>query len=227
MARASLKQYGPPGTIANERQPAADELYATPAEMLDQYGMTVTEAEIRFAMSLIHSVTCRPSLWPEVYEERLEVPSDRQQVILAVTPVVRILSAAGRYSYGRRDRRALNQVNYDYLAALAVFGSPPRFTEIDVDQIELYEPTGECWLPTGAFLINYTQVAIKYLAGYNQIPARILAALAMIVNEVCTKGSSDRISYSVGRVSRRYATPSFITSDIYDLLSPYICRSLF
>lgn len=199
----------------------------TPDEVRQLWGMNVSEGQIRMGMNIIHSVVCRPSLWPEEYEERLEVPSDRNQVVLAATPVLKLLTAAGRYAYGRRDRRSLNQVNYDYLAAIAVFGSPPRFVEIDTNQIEFYGPTGEAWLPTGFFLINYTQVQIKYIAGFTQPPDRVKAALAEILNSMCAKGVSDRKSYSVGRRSQQFDTPHYVTQQAYSLLEPFIVRSLF
>ena len=227
MAVRPLRQFGSPGVAANTATPEDDQLYITSDEMRQIYGMNVTEAQIRMAMSIINATVCRPSLWPEQYEERAEVPSDRNQIILTATPVIKLLTAAGRYAYGRRDRRALNQVNYDYLAAIAVFGSPPRFQEIDVNQIEFYGPTGELWLPTGFFLINYTQIQVKYLSGFNQIPDRVKAAMAEVINAICTKGYSDRKSYSVGRRSQSFETPGYVTQTAYMLLEPYILRSLF
>lgn len=227
MAEVGTKAFGHPGVFANTATPEEPQLYLSTDEIRQLYGMDVTEGQIRFAQSLMNATMNRPSLWIELYDERLEIPSDRQQVILQATPVVKLISAAGRYSYGRRDRRALNQVNFDYIAAIAVFGSPPRFTEIDVNQIEFYPPTGECWLPTGFFLINYTQIQIKYHAGFNQIPDRAKAALAEIINTICSKGSSDRYMFQVGKVHRRFRESGFVTPQAYDLLSPYILRSLY
>jgi hypothetical protein len=227
MAEAGLRQFGHPGVFANTATPDESQLYMDTDEVRQLYGMNVTEGQIRFSQSLMNATMNRPSLWPEEYDERLEIPSDRQQVIVQATPVMKIISAAGRYSYGRRDRRALNQVNFDYLAAIAVFGSPPRFTEIDVDQIEYYPPTGEMWLPTGFFLINYTQLQIRYMAGFTQIPDRAKAAMAEIINTICAKGVSDRYMFQVGKVHRRFRDSGFVTPQAYDLLSPYILRSLY
>jgi len=227
MTEPGLSGFGHPGTFINDVQPKDDQLYMDQDQLLQEYGMRASLFQLRFAMSMMHTVINRPSLWVEEYEERLEVPSDRQQVILAAHPVVKIVQASGRYAYGRRDRRTVNQVNYDYLAALAVFGSPPRFTEINPEQIELYPPTGECWLPTGFFLINYTQVQIKYLAGYTNIPARAKTAMANIINEVCAKGVGDRTSYQVGKVKRGFSSATFVTQDTYALLDPFIARALF
>lgn len=227
MAEVGLRQFGHPGVFANAGTPEESQLYMDPDEVRQLYGMNVTEGQIRFSQSLMNATMNRPSLWPEIYQERINVPSDRQQVILAATPVIKIVDASGRYSYGRRDRRALNQVNYDYLAALAVFGNPPRFQNIPVDDIEVFQPTGECWLPTGFFLIGYSQVDIKYMSGFTQIPDRAKAALAEIINTICAKGVSDRYMFQVGKVHRRFRESGFVTPQAYDLLEPYIVRSLF
>jgi hypothetical protein len=227
MAEVALRQFGDAGVFANTGTPSEEQLYMSVNEVRQLFGMDVTAGQVRFAQALVNTTCNRPSLWVEVYDERLQVPSDRQQVMVAATPVTKILSAAGRYSYGRRDRRSLNQVNFDYLAAIAVFGSPPRFQEINVDQIEFHSPTGELWLPTGFFLINYTQVQIKYQAGFTQIPNRIKMAMAEIINTICAKGVSDRYMFQVGKVHRRFRESGFVTPQAYDLLEPYVIKSLY
>lgn len=216
-----------PGTIVAAATPTRNQLYATPEDLEQLYGLQVTEGQVRAAQTLLNATCCRPSLWPEEYEERLSVPSDRQQVLLAATPVLQLLHAAGRYSYGRRDRRSLNQVNYDYLAAIAVFGSPPRFTDIDVSTIEFFGATGEVWLPTGFFLIGYTEVQLRYLAGFPTIPDSAKLLLAEILNAMCSRGVSDRTSYQVGRVTSKYASDSFITPTARMLAEPLTIKSLF
>lgn len=227
MAEVALRQFGHAGVFANTGTPDEQQLYMSVDEVRQLYGMNVQPGQVRFAQSLINTTCNRPSIWVEEYDERIEIPADRQQVIVQATPVIKIIAASGRYGYGRRDRRALNQVNFDYLAAIAVFGSPPRFTEINVDQIEFYPPSGEMWLPTGFFLINYTQLQVKYQAGFNQIPDRVKAAMAEIINTICAKGASDRYMFQVGKVHRRFRESGFVTPQAYDLLEPYILRSLF
>lgn len=223
-----LRQFGvTPGAVADTGQPTRDQLYASPDSLRALYGLEVTEGQVRAAQTLINTTCNRASLWPEIYEERLSLPSDRQQVVLAATPVIQVLHAAGRYSYGRRDRRSLNQVNFDYLAAIAVFGSPPRFTDIDVSTVELFPATGEVWLPTGFFLIGYTEVQIQYLAGFLQIPDRAMLALVEIINAMCSRGVSDRTHYQVGRVTSKYASDTFVTPQAQALLEPFTIRALF
>lgn len=216
-----------PGFVVAGRTPETAELYATPDQLLKIYGCSVTEGQVRFAMSIIHQVVCRASLWIEEYEQRLSVPDDRMQVILAARPVVRIIGAAGRYSVGRRDRLSLNQINLDAEASTLVSGSPPAWHEIDTNNIDVNRATGEIWLPSGILLVNYNEVMLKYTSGFAQMPDRIIAALINIVNDVSAKGSSDRTFYSVGKVQRTFSKGGFVSQTTYDLLEPFVVRSLF
>lgn len=215
-----------PGWIASERTPEADQLYVSVAELTAKYCYTAEEAEIRFAMALINAYTNRASLWPEVYEERIDLADDRPTCILSARPVLKLIAAAGRYGGGRRDQRALMQGYGDYLGVLAVLGSAPRWQEIDVNQIELYSPTGELWLPSGFFPIRYAQVQIRYLTGLPQIPDRIKAAIADIINTMRNKGVSDRNYYSVGKVQQTYAGTGFLSETSKMLLESLVVRAL-
>lgn len=213
-----------PGVIVDDYQHLADQVYVTPEELQQSYGLVASEQQIRMAMVLINEHCNRRTLWPSEYEQRLLLTHDRTESHLSVRPVLRIVAAAGRYTYGRRDRRLLNQTA-NYLATLAAFGPPTAFINIDVNQIEFFSPTGEVWFPTGLFLIGYGEVQVKYLAGFIDIPERAKLAVAMLVNAICTKGEPDRQSFTSGRISRTFATPSFFSRDIKDLLSPFVVRS--
>jgi hypothetical protein len=228
MAAPPLRQFGSFGTI-NDEHADDSQLYITPEECQTKYGMSgVNVGQIRFAMNLINAVCNRTSLWVETYEERINLASDRLAGVLSHRPVIDILEAVGRYGYSRRDRRVQNQSNYDYIAALAVFGSPPGFTQIDVSQIECYDATGEFWLPTGFFLIGYTQVQIKYTAGFVELPARVKAALINVINNVCTRGASNRVQFGVGRTSQKFESGvrAYIDDVTLSMLEPYITRTL-
>jgi hypothetical protein len=215
-----------PGQFATGGTPTSDQLYASPSDLETQFGLPCSEAQIRVAQTLMNGACNRRSLWVEEYEERIDLPSDRNQAILAARPVGQILEAAGRYGYGRRDRRTLNSTNLDYLAVTAIFGSPTRFVPIDVNQIEVFPATGEVWLPTGFFLVQYSQLQVRYTSGFVDIPYQVKLALALLINEVCAKGSADRVSYSVGKIARTFATPSFLSQDVRNLLAPYVVRAL-
>ena len=215
-----------PGWLASERTPDTDQLYVSVEELSAKYCYAVDEGEIRFAQALINAHTNRPSLWPEIYEERIDLADDRNTCILAARPVLKILAASGRYGGGRRDQRTMMHVNFDYLAALAVLGSAPRWTAIDVDLIELYPPTGEIWLPMSFYPIRFAQAQVRYQTGLPQIPDRVKAAVADIINTVRNKGVSDRNYHSVGKVQQTYSGVGFISETSRMFLSPFVVTSL-
>lgn len=216
-----------PGTVGDELSPTAEQLYLSVDDLATLYGMTASEPQLRLAQSLVNTTCNRTSLWPVIYTEQLSLPSDRQEVILNVRPVIQILQLDGRYGYGRRDRRVLNNVNYDYLAAIAVWGSPPGWTSIDPANADVYGATGEVWLPTGHFLVSYSEVRVKYLAGYTQIPDRVKAAMADILNTICARGVSDRRMLGVGKVQQVFSSEGFVSSTARDFLAPFIVQGLF
>jgi hypothetical protein len=216
------------GILAGERLPEEpDQLYATPEELGAAFGVRCSEAQIRFAQQSINAYCNRPSLFPcEISEPLIRLPSDRQETRLAVTPVLKILDAAGRYAFtGRRDRQSMSTM-WGLSAILALQGVTPRMVPINVDLILVEPSTGIITLPFGALLFSMNQIAIRYIAGYLQIPARVKTCLARIINNVSMKGSGDRIAYNVGRISRRYATGSFITKDEERDLEPFVVRAL-
>ena len=216
-----------PGAFGDELTPQAESLYMSTSDVETLYCMTVSEAQIRAAQTLINTTCNRPTLWPHEYTEQLSLPSDRQQVQLNVRPAIKVLAADGRYGYGRRDRRVLNSVNYDYLAAIAVWGSPPGWTALDPEAIDLYGPSGDCWLPTGHFLVTYSEVRVKYLAGFTQIPDRVKLALVEIMNTLAARQVSMRRMSGVSRVQNTFIGEGFVSQTAKDLLEPYIVRSLF
>jgi hypothetical protein len=70
-------------------------------------------------------------------------------------------------------------------------------------------------------------VRITYVAGLLDIPPRVKLGLVEIINTLHNKGQSDRTAYAVGRVSRKYASDSFVTPMAKQLLAPWCITSLF
>ena len=220
------------GIIAGERTPEEPEqLYATPDELGALFGVRISEASIRFAMSLIHAFCNRPSLWPiEIRHPPMRLPDNRAVGRIPITPVIQIVEASGRFTYaGRRDRVAQNTFWYGYNAILALNGALPAFTEINTALIQCDGATGIFTLPYSQMLIPYNEVVLVTLSGYVEIPSRIKAALAEITNSVQSRGVSDRVAYNVGRVSRKYAPGSntFISPQAQQLLQPFVVQGLF
>ena len=217
------------GVVAAERTPdQPEDLYASPTELSSLFGCdTITEEDIRYAQGLIQAHCNRPTLWPCLYETPiLQIPTGRQQTRLPLTPVIRIQSIAGRYNHGRRDAQSRNSVYYGYTAVLSLLASPPRWTEVPVDSCDVEPATGALYLVTGQFLLPYNEVKVRYIGGFIEIPYRIKMALATLINEVHAKGVSDRIQYSAGRVTRKYASTSFISPQVENLLAPFVIQEM-
>lgn len=188
------------------------------------FGCSPSEADLRYAQGLINTFCNRPSLGPvEVETGTIQIPSDRQETRLPLTPVVRILSAAGRYGRGRRDRLGYNNILYNYGATLlALQGAVPQWIPIAPELISLDPATGVLYLPTGTFLWSYIGFRAVYIAGYVEIPYRVKLAMITLVNEVHAKGISDRVKFTAGRVSRTWAGDTFVSKQVQNMLQPFV-----
>ena len=215
------------GSIGAERAPEEQEdLYVTGQELAALFGCARSDADIRFAMAIINSHCNRPSLWPvEIDSNTIQIPSDRQETRLPVTPVIRIVETGGRYSRGRRDRIGYNNILYNYGATLlALQGSIPQWQPIDVSLLSVDAATGVVWMPTGTMLWAYGSFRCKYIAGYTDVPYRVKACIAEIINNVKSRNVSDRIRHTVGRVTNQFASNSFVTPQAEAFLSPFVIR---
>jgi len=214
-----------PGLITDDYLHTEDELYVTPGKLEERYGIIASQQQINLAMVILHDYCNRRTLWPSEFKQKITLPRDRSTAVVSVRPILKIIDAKGRYTRGRRDSQHRSYPT-DYLSLAAILGSASTWQNINSEDIDFYGPTGEIWLPNSIYLVPYGEIMITYIAGYEDIPEKAIAALALIVNSVCTKGEGDLIAYTSGRVSRRFATPSFITHDIKRLLSPFVVRSL-
>lgn len=103
-----------------------------------------------------------------------------------------VISAKGRYGYGRRADSALYPdatYGMNLLQVASYFGGPPTFTDIDVSSIDFDTRTGELWIPAGIYLAQYTEIEISYNGGYDprNMPRAIKFATAGIVKNAIAK----------------------------------------
>jgi hypothetical protein len=211
------------GVTGSEALPGSEDLYITPAELFNAFGCSATEEEIRFVMSLINTHCGRTSLWPTEIEETRRIPHDRQETRLTVTPVIKLLDLAGRYSYGRRDRQSWNNMNQGYAGILAMTAAArPQWSPINPDFCELQPENGILYLPWSMLIFPFSTVRCRYSAGFIEIPARVKAAVAELLNSIKARGISDRVRYNVGRVSRTFSSDTFVTKQAEQLLAPFV-----
>lgn len=230
MAHSFLRQFQVNhGTLGDEAAPGGtDEMYATPEELEQLYGVCPTEADIRSAMTLLHAHCNRPSLWPCEYDTGpLQVPQDRYQVLLPVTPVIQVTDMAGRYGLGRRDRMGTGSYEYGIASYLAMLGGTPQWTAIDPQRIEVDSGTGIVYLAPNWLYAPYSLVRARFIAGLLTIPDRVKRAIVEIIHETQARGVTSRTRYGVGRVSQSFSGDTTITAEVRALLSPFVVTSLY
>lgn len=204
--------------------PETEALYLTPLEAESVFGCSLSEPQSRFIQATINAHCNRTSLWPTLIESGpISVASDRQETRFPVTPIIRILEAAGRYGLQRRDRQGWNSFAYGLSPILALSAAArPQWTPINVDAIELSPAEGIIFLPWSSMLMPFNMVRFILIAGLIQIPHRVKAAVIEIANNMGAKGVSDRQRYAVGRVSRQFASASFVTPLAESFLAPFV-----
>lgn len=222
------------GVIAGERMPnEPDQLYATPEEMGSLFGIRISEASLRFAMSLIHAFCNRPSLWPtEIKFPTIHLADGRLQGRIPITPVIQITDASAGYTYQpRRDRQAANISYWSYAPLFALQGPAAPLLPLSAELIAFEPATGIFTIPWSVGLpgMGFNSINLTAVCGYVEIPARVKTALAEITNSVQARGVSDRVAYSIGRVSRKYAPGSntFISPQAEQLLQPFVVQALY
>lgn len=217
------------GTLGDAAPEGVDDLYVTPEECAALWGCALTEQDIRAAMTLINSYCNRPSLLPCEFDSGLiELPYDRQETRLPITPVIALTEAAGKFGLGRRDRQGFNAYNSGLMASyLVLVGGTPQWQPLDIRQCEFDSGTGIVYIPNSFTLARFAVVRFRFIAGLLTIPDRVKMACFEISQNMHAKGISDRTRYSVGRVSRTYASDTFITKQAAVLLEPFRVISLY
>ncbi len=215
------------GVTGADTTPETEALYLTPLEAESVFGCSLSEQQSRFIQATINAHCNRTSLWPTQIESGpLQIPADRQETRFPVTPIIRILEAAGRYGLQRRDRQGWNSFAYGLSPILALNAAArPQWTPINVDAIEVSPAEGLIFLPFSSMLVPYSYVRLTVLAGLIQIPHRVKAAVIEIANNMGAMGISTRTKYAVGRVSRQFSTPSFISPLAESMLAPFVVTS--
>jgi hypothetical protein len=180
-----------------------------------------------------------------ILEER-QMPNKRSVTRVSRPNFVRLLAGQGRYGYGRRsDQMAGTYNEVNLLATLATFGGPPQWVPFDITQASVSVMTGEVWVPAGMLLAYYTDVRVRYVAGFaaSTIPEAIKQATANIALNLATlppelssglirrvkAGDTeiDRFGHAAAAGRGAGVGNSLIDADTKALLDPYRVRSYF
>ena len=157
--------------------------------------------------------------------QELPVPAKRTTVRVSRTPVARLVSGFGRYSYGRRSQQyAGPDINTNLLAYVGAFGGPPMWTQFPVGETDINMNTGEIWIPPGLLLAYFSDVRLRYVSGWSQanLPYDIKQAVANIVRAAIDAPFGGNIkSLKSGDGAMERFSSSAIDKDTQALLQPY------
>ena len=191
---------------------------------VDPANGTITLVRVRAAHA--QGVTVEAGL---CITEQRTLPQDRSITQVSRPQLVRLLGGAGRYSYGRRGDQALGwrEADLSLLAASAVMGSAPIWQGFDVGQASTSSITGEVWVPAGLFCAYYSEVRLRYVAGFQQsaLPDAIKRATANLVNSAAAAADTGpfRRFQAGGTAVERWDQSDF-DPDTKLLLEPYRTR---
>lgn len=158
-----------------------------------------------------------------IVEERIVAPK-RSVTRVSRSLMVRLQSGLGRYAYGRRsDQVAGLYADVNLLATIQAFGGPPPWTPFDVTQASISPNTNEIWVPSGLMLAYFSDVRVRYLAGFPAagIPSTVKQATANVITKIQGFGDSDpafKIMQAGGTKLERF-TDSALDTDTKALLS--------
>ncbi len=163
-------------------------------------------------------------------EEKRNLPKGRSTVLLTSTPVGRIVGGTGRYGYGRRESSAtMSMDQFNLLASLSTFGGPPAWELWPANAAAGIDArTGEVWVPAGIMLAYYSEVVVRYVAGYTyaSLPAVIKEATALLVGAVLTSADTGLTkNYQAGDTKITRFTETLMAPDMREQLRPFRARA--
>jgi hypothetical protein len=185
----------------------------------------VTFGTVAFA----HSANASADIGRVITEDRA-CPAKRSIIRIAKWPIVNVVSLLGRYAYGRRsDQIAGLYQDMNLLASVTTFGGPPAWSPITVSQASYSDQTGEVWIPAGILMAYYSNVRIKYVAGYPEPPHPIVRATAQIAAAIlATDGMPANIKVmAAGDTRLERFSASTIDADVKSLLDPFRARTMY
>jgi hypothetical protein len=119
-----------------------------------------------------------------IKEERA-LPSGRNITQAMKGPIRRLISAFGRYDYGRRNEQNTGWFQeISLLTMVSSFGGPPVWQEISLVDVSTSDATDEIWFPAGILIAYFNSVRYSYIVGFASaaaVPAIVKNAVAGII----------------------------------------------
>lgn len=212
------------------------------ALILDRTNPTLTEACIIFAIAgtlpgpltatlknvlFSHAANCTMESGLIITEQKY-MPKDRPLTILSRVPAARVIGGTGRYGYGRRgDAGNYNVDDFNLLAALSKFGGPPAWETWDPATCGVDRETGQIWIPAGIMLAYYSEVKIRYVAGYTyaNLPGELKLACALALTGMQMNPVYGSVkTLRTGETSIESFAASNLSDDVKAMLQPWIVK---
>lgn len=159
-----------------------------------------------------------------VISEKRFMPKNRPVTRVMHGPVMRLMSIAGRYSFGRRGDFSMPGDDISLLSSIQQFGGMPVWEAVDPLTANCELDTGEVWVPSGIMNAHYNEVRVHYLAGFqaSALPNAIKQACALLVNALAMVPDLSGVkSYKAGNTAIAKFANSMIDDDVKDLLRPF------
>lgn len=161
--------------------------------------------------------------------EEKGMPKNRSVARLSRTHAARITACVGRYAYGRRsDQISGAYTEYNLLATVSAFGGPPAWVPVDPTTCSLSPTTGEVWVPAGILLSYYSDVRLRYVAGwtYATLPVAVKQACANLIKAAGDMPVSvNARSFRKADIAIEQFDSSQVDDDTAALLAPYRVRA--
>lgn len=164
-----------------------------------------------------------------VIEEQKYMPDSRPITFASRAPLMRVISGTGRYGYGRRgDAANYNMEQFNLLAAVSKFGGPPAWELMTTSLDNSWDVnTGQVWIPSGIMLAYYSEVKLRYVAGFpaSSVPGAVKQACAMLIQAAVNVPNLGNVKmYKAGDTQIENWAASFLSDDIKMALQPYMAR---
>ncbi|WP_458763562.1 hypothetical protein [Cupriavidus basilensis] len=160
-----------------------------------------------------------------VIKEQRRIPDGRPLTSASRRPLMRLIAGTGRYGYGRRgDSNRYNLEDFNLIASLQKFGGPPAWELFNVTAAGFDAATGNVWVPAGILLAYYTEVKLRYVAGYQYVnlPAQVKTACASLIQAIqATPEMGDMKKYRAGDTEIERFSASQINPDTRRKLDPF------
>ncbi len=203
-------------------------LYLSTAEFAT-FGLpdSTDPALIRVASDLVDTHCQRASVLVTQYSERNRLPGGIPITRASYTPLAVPQGGQTPFSSLKARHGVPRGPNPDTLAeAMAPFGGPPAWVNLDPAQVDYWPATGEIWLPASIFGAAYTEVEMAYSAGYAEVPEGVKLACAQIIRNIESHPAARVSAAQFDRLQLEYFAGSTLDEDVRRLLAPFVALRL-